>query len=68
MKPASNLSRVTSAAMAAVCSLGLLAAVGQQINPSRLAVSPHVVELERVVVTAPAAAAVVAVAARTVAN
>ena len=68
MKTASNLSRVTSAAMAALCSLCLFAAVGQLMNPTRLAVSPHVVELERVVVTAPAAAAVAAVAARTVAN
>jgi len=68
MNTASILSRVTSAVMAAACSLCLLAAVGQQMNPSRLAANPHVVELERVVVTAPAAAAVAVVAARTVAN
>jgi hypothetical protein len=68
MKSASNLSRVLSAAMAALCSLGLLAAVGQQLNPSRLALTPQVVQLERVVVTAPAHAAVAAVAARTATN
>jgi len=61
MKSASNLSRVLSAAMAALCSLGLLAAVGQQLTP-------QVVQLERVVVTAPAHAAVAAVAARTATN
>lgn len=67
MNSASNLSRVLSAAMAALCSLGLLAAVGQQMNPDRLAVNPHVVEFERVIVTAPAAA-VAAIPASSVAN
>lgn len=68
MNAASNLSRVISAVMAATCSLVLLATVGEQMNPSRLAAAPHVVELERVVVTAPAQATVAAAPARTAAN
>jgi len=48
--------------MAALCSLALLATVGQQMNPSRLAATPHVFELERVVVSAPAQTTLVAVA------
>lgn len=62
MKTASTPSRVLSAALAAVCSLGLLAAVGQQLNPARLAASPQVVQLEPVVVMAPAPAPAVAAA------
>jgi|RhiMethySRZTD1v2_1073278.scaffolds.fasta_scaffold1271178_1 hypothetical protein len=62
MQTASNLSRVVAAAMAALCSLALLATVGQQMNPSRLAATPHVFELERVVVSAPAQTTLVAVA------
>jgi hypothetical protein len=54
MQTATNLSRVLSAALALACSLVLLAAVGEQMNPSRLAASPQVHELGRVVVTAPA--------------
>jgi hypothetical protein len=68
MQNTSNLSRVLSAAMAAACSLILLAAVGEQMNPSRLAASPQVFELERVVVTAPTPAAVAAAATRTATN
>jgi len=68
MQSTSNLSRVLSAAMAAVCSLVLLAAVGEQMNPSRLAASPQVFELERVVVSAPTPAAVAAAATRTATN
>jgi hypothetical protein len=69
MKTASNVSRVLSAAMAAACSLGLLAAVAQHLDPGRLAVNPQVVQWERVVVTAPAPAPTVAAAqARTASN
>ena len=69
MDSVSNRFRILSAAMAAICSLGLLGAVGQQLNPSLLAFAPHLVELERVVVTAPAQPALAAgVAAKTAAN
>jgi len=53
MNTTSNQSRLLSAAMAVLCSLALLMAVGQTLDPSRLSVVPHVVELDRVVVTAP---------------
>jgi hypothetical protein len=68
MQTASNLSRVVAAAMAALCSLALLATVGQQMNPSRLAGAPHMFELERVVVSAPAQTTLVTVARATATN
>jgi len=68
MQTATNLSRVLSAALAVACSLVLLAAVGEQMNPSRLAVSPHVQELGRVVVTAPAQVTFAKATARTATN
>ena len=68
MNTASNLSRVFSAAMAVFCSLAIVAMLGQQVNPARLAATPHVVELERVVVTAAAPATIAAAASSTAAN
>jgi hypothetical protein len=69
MKTTSNLPRVMSAALAAACSLVLLATVAEQMNPQRLLAVPHVLELERVVVTAPGSQAAVAAApADTAAN
>jgi hypothetical protein len=68
MNTVSIPSRLISAAMAAVCSLALLATVGQQLNPSRLAQSPQVVQLEPVVVTAPAHTVAAAIAAPTATN
>jgi len=65
MKTTSNLARVLSATMAAACSVVLLASITGQMNPSRLAATPHVVEMARVVVTASAPAAVAAVAGQT---
>ena len=62
-------SRLYSAALAMACSVALLVAIGQAMNPGRLALMPHVVELAPVVVTAPAPATVAAQAAtQTVAN
>lgn len=69
MKPASTiLSRIASAALAAACSLGIVAVLGQQLDPSRLAVSPQIVELDRVVISAPAPAAVATLAGSIAAN
>jgi hypothetical protein len=68
MNTVSIPSRLISATMAAVCSLALLATVGQQLNPSRLAQSPQVVQLEPVVVTAPAHTVAAAIAAPTATN
>jgi len=68
MKTTSNLPRVLSATMAAACSVVLLASITEQMNPSRLAASPHVVEMARVVVTASAPAAIAAVAGQTAHN
>ncbi|HTT09931.1 MAG TPA: hypothetical protein VMG60_03490 [Burkholderiaceae bacterium] len=69
MKSTSIVSRVLSAAMAIACSLVLMTKLGRTMDPSRLAMEPHVVEMERVVVTAPAPAPTVATArARTMAN
>jgi len=68
MNTTPNLSRILSAVLAAACSLVLLATVGEQMNPTRLLAVPHVLELERVVVTAPVQAAVAAAPAHTAAN
>ena len=70
MRSTSNTSRILSAALAALCSLGLLVLVSEQMNPVRLANTPQVIQWEAVVVTAPAPATVpiAAAAARTVAN
>lgn len=68
MNAVSIQSRLISATMAAVCSLALLATVGQQMDPSRLAQTPQVVQLERVVVTAPAQTVAAAIIAPTASN
>ena len=68
MKTTSNLARVLSATMAVACSLVVLASLTEQMNPTRLAAMPHVVELARVVVTAPAPAAIVAAGGQTAHN
>jgi hypothetical protein len=68
MNTTSNLARVLSATMAAACSMVLLASVTEQMNPTRLAATPHVVELARVVVTAPPPAAIVAASGQTAHN
>jgi hypothetical protein len=69
--PATSMSsRLFSAALAAFLSLGLLFVVSEQLNPQRLAATVPVVQLEPIVVTAPApaAASMAAAEVRTVAN
>jgi len=67
MTSPSITTRVSSAAMAIVCCAVLMTTLGRTMDPSRLAMEPHVVEMERVVVTAPAPApAVATLRARTV--
>jgi hypothetical protein len=67
MKTTANLTRLLSATMATACTVVLLASITQQLN-RRLAATPHVVEMARVVVTANAPAAVAAVAGQTAHN
>lgn len=70
MQATSTFSRILSAALAVLCSFGLLAGVSEQMNPVRLAVAPQVMQMEAVVITAPAPSAtpLAAAAARTAAN
>lgn len=70
MQATSTVSRFLSAALAVVCSFGLFAVVGEVLHPARLATTLPVVQMETVIVTAPAhdAKALAAAAARTAAN
>jgi hypothetical protein len=68
MNASNRLSRLISAALAVVCSLALLTLVAGPMNASRLAIEPHVVQFERVIVTAPAPASVAAVPSATATN
>jgi hypothetical protein len=71
MQTTTTSSRILSAALAFFCSFGLLAVVGEQLNPARLATTPQVFQMEPVVITAPAAAdpkPLAAAEARTAAN
>lgn len=56
MQTTSMFQRSLSAALAIAVSAGLLVVVGEQMNPVRLAATPHVVEFESVTITAPAPA------------
>jgi len=64
----SVLPRVFSAVLAAVCALGLVAAIAGRFDPVRLATGAQVFELQRVVITAPAQKAVASVRAATATN
>jgi hypothetical protein len=68
MNTASNTSRVLAAALAMVCSAGLLSAIAAQLDPARLHASSEVVVLEPVVVKAPLQSAAAAGQPRSATN
>jgi hypothetical protein len=68
MNIASTTSRALAAALAVVCSAGLLSTVAARFDPARLAASTEVVVLEPVVVKAPLQSAAAAPQPRSATN